>query len=220
MRQLNGSELAGYIKERQAKQVRALRQSWKVIPKLAIIQTTDDPVIDIYVGLKKQYGQDVLVDVESHKVFQAEVTGLINKLNTDETVHGIIVQLPIEDPTQTDEIVNTIDPAKDVDGLGKDADYISATATSIDWLLNGYGVDLVGKDIAIVGTGRLVGAPLAKLWLESDYKVSTFDDDSKNMAEDLPNFGVIVCAAGVPGLVTSSMVKDNAVVVDAGTTAS
>src|ERR1700722_4364216 len=105
MKQLNGAELAGYIKERQTHEVRALRQAYGVQPKLAIVQCKDDPVINTYVRLKKKYGADILIDVDIHFIKQDEIPALLKSLNDDETVHGIIVQLPLEDPSQTDEIV-------------------------------------------------------------------------------------------------------------------
>src|SRR5581483_10002866 len=116
MKLLNGAELAGFIKERHARQVRSLG-SRKIYPRLAIVQTKDDPVIDTYVGLKQRYGQDIGVDVELHKISQADAPGILNKLSIDDSVHGIIVQLPLENPAQTDEIVNMVDPQKDVDAL-------------------------------------------------------------------------------------------------------
>ena len=90
---LNGRELAEYIQGRQAKQVRALRQADRVFPKLAIVQTVDNPVIDAYVRLKQRYGAEILVDVEPHKVDQAALLDTIRVLNDDPSVHGIIVQL-------------------------------------------------------------------------------------------------------------------------------
>jgi methylenetetrahydrofolate dehydrogenase (NADP+)/methenyltetrahydrofolate cyclohydrolase len=176
MKILDGAELAGFIKERQLKQVRALRQSWRVIPRLAIIQTVDSAVIDMYVRLKKAYGADIFIEVDVYKIDQADLLTQIESLNNDDSVHGIIIQLPLADPSQTDSAVNAVIPEKDVDGLGKDATLIPATAMAIDWLLAGYNVSLEGKSIAIVGNGRLVGAPLARLWRTSGLNVTVYDD--------------------------------------------
>lgn len=217
MKLLDGLELAGYIKERQLKQVRALRQSWRVIPRLAIVQTIDDPVIDMYVRLKKSYGDDILVDVDVHKIDQTQVAAKIAELNADEAVIGIIVQLPLADPTATDDIVNLIASAKDVDGLGEQATMTPATAMAIDWLLAGYNETLEGKTIAIVGNGRLVGAPLAALWTGYGLPVSVYDDTTSDLTAVLSEADIIVTATGVPGLITRAMVKPGAVVVDAGT---
>jgi methylenetetrahydrofolate dehydrogenase (NADP+)/methenyltetrahydrofolate cyclohydrolase len=217
MKLLNGSELADFIKERQARQVRALRQADRVFPKLVIIQTGAEPVNDVYVRVKKVYGEDLLVDVEVHTVPQDEVTALIQKLNDDELVHGIIVQLPLTDPSETDAIVNVISPEKDVDGLGKDAVYTSATATAIDWLLAGYNIQLKDRKIVIVGNGRLVGKPLAALWATSNYDVTVLDDTTSDLLNEVRAGAVVVAATGVPSLITEHMLQPSAVVVDAGT---
>jgi methylenetetrahydrofolate dehydrogenase (NADP+)/methenyltetrahydrofolate cyclohydrolase len=217
MKLLNGSELADFIKERQAKQVRALRQAHDVAPKLAIVQTTDNPVIDSYVALKQRYGADILIDVEVYKIDQDQLQGVIDRLNTDPSVHGIIIQLPLADPTETQTAVDAVAPEKDVDGLGTDAVLDPATPMAINWLTAGYNIDLAAKKIAIIGNGRLVGAPLNKIWSASGYNVTVFDENNDDMQTQLPDFDVIVTATGVPGLIGSAVVKQNAVVIDAGT---
>lgn len=219
MKILDGLELSGYIKERQLKQVRALRQSWRVIPRLAIIQTIDDPVIDTYVRLKKSYGADIGIEVDVYKITQSELLPQIQKFNQDELVHGIIIQLPLADPSQTDAAVNAVLPAKDVDGLGKDAILTPATAMAIDWLLAGYNVTLEDKIIAVVGEGRLVGAPLAKMWQQAGLHVTVYNSKTSNLVEALQQSNLIVTATGVPSLITRDMVQPGATVVDAGTAA-
>jgi methylenetetrahydrofolate dehydrogenase (NADP+)/methenyltetrahydrofolate cyclohydrolase len=217
MKLLNGSELAGYIKERQAKQVRALRQAHHVFPKLAIVQTIDDPVIDTYVRLKKRYGDDILIDVELHKIDQSEAESTIKQLNSDDSVHGIIVQLPLSEPSQTDHLVNLVAPEKDVDALGENTTLDAATPMAINWLLAGYSVDLNQKKITIVGNGRLVGAPLAKMWRNSGYDVTVIDRTTESPDEIIKNSDIIVTAVGSPGMITSDMLRPDAVVIDAAT---
>ena len=212
---LNGSELAGFIKERQARAVRGLRQAHNIVPKLAIIVTVDDPVIEIYMKLKKRYGEDILVDVEIHRVKQDEVTALIEKLNKDASVHGIIVQLPLENQAETDIVVNAVAPQKDVDALGNNATHDPATPTAILWLLAGYNVDLRNKKVVIVGRGKLVGSPLQRM-LESSGVNVTACDKGDNLVEVLATADVIITATGQPALISSDMVPLNAVVVDAG----
>lgn len=219
MRLLDGLELSGYIKERQLKQVRALRQSWRVIPRLAIIQTINDPVIDTYVRLKKIYGADINIEVDVYKVAQNDLLSQIQTLNQDESVHGIIIQLPLADTLQTDAAVNAVLPVKDVDGLGKDATLTPATAMAIDWLLAGYNVTLEDKTIAIVGNGRLVGLPLAKMWQRAGLNVTVYDEKTLDLASELQKYNLIVAATGIPSLITRDMVKPGATVVDAGTAA-
>ncbi len=213
---LNGRDLADFIKERQAHQVRGLIQHDHVRPKLAIIQTIDNPVIDTYVRLKKAYGADILIDVDVHKTPQSEAIALVARLNQDDTVHGIIIQLPLENPEETSQIVDAVDPAKDVDGLGAGAILDPATPMAINWLLAGYNVELRGKNIVIVGNGRLVGAPLARMWRNSNLAVTVLDSSS-NDPEQIKDADVIVAATGVPGLIKSDDVKTGAVVIDAGT---
>lgn len=217
MKILNGSELVGYIKERQARQVRALRQSWRVLPRLAIIRTGDNPVIDVYVRLKKIYGEDILIDVDIYSVSDDDLFEQIKKLNNDESIYGIIVQLPLSSPTQTDKAVQLIKPEKDVDGLGSDSNFTPATAMAINWLMAGYNIDLKNKKIAIVGNGRLVGAPLYKIWNKAGFNVSVYDDKTIDLGEAIRDSDVIVSATGVPGLIKSDMLKKSAVVIDAGT---
>lgn len=218
MKLLNGAELRDYIMVRQAKQVRNLRQAWGIAPKLAIVQCNDDPVIDAYVRLKPKYGEDVLVDVEVHKIPQSEAIATIQALNVDETVHGIIVQLPLVDPAdQTEEILNTVAPEKDVDALGVNATLDPATPMAINWLLAGYNVDLRGKKIVLIGNGRLVGAPLAKMWRNSGHDVTILTRDDGDITQKVHEADIIVSATGTAGLVTSDMLKIGAVVVDAGT---
>lgn len=213
---LNGRDLADFIKERQAHQVRGLIQHDHVRPKLAIIQTIDNPVIDTYVRLKKAYGADILIDVDVHKIPQSEALDLVKTLNQDMSVHGIIIQLPLENPEETSQIVDAVDPAKDVDGLGANATLDPATPMAINWLLAGYNVELRGKNIVIVGNGRLVGAPLARMWRNSNLAVTVLDSSS-NDPEQIKDADVVVAATGVPGLIKSDDVKTGAVVIDAGT---
>jgi methylenetetrahydrofolate dehydrogenase (NADP+)/methenyltetrahydrofolate cyclohydrolase len=215
MKLLNGSELAGYIKERHAKQVRTLKGS-KIYPKLAIVQAKDDPVIETYVRLKKRYGEDIGVGVEHHNVPQSEASGLLNKLNNDDSVQGIIVQLPLADPSQTVEIVNLINPAKDVDALGQGSKFTPATPQAIMWLLSGYNIDLMGKKILLVGRGKLVGEPLEKLLKASGYEPDVIAEPTDDLKERALNADVIITATGSPGLIKEDMLKPGAVVVDAG----
>lgn len=215
---LNGSELVGYIKERQARQVRGLRQAWKVFPRLVIIKPlAASEVINTYVRLKQRYGDDVLIQTDVETCSEAEMPAVIDRLNHDASVHGIIVQLPLDDPAKTDDILSRIAPEKDVDGLGQHAQFDSATAMAINWLLVGYGIELADKHIAIVGKGRLVGAPLARMWQQSGYSVTVIDKSTPDIAKLLQESNVIVTATGVPHLITPAMVNIGAVVVDAGT---
>lgn len=216
MKLLNGRELAGYIKARQAREVRALRQAWHVVPKLAIIVTVDNPVIDVYVRLKQHYGEDIQVEVDRYRVDQTEVKELLNKLSKDESVHGIIVQLPLDDPSQTDEIINLVPSNKDVDALGVEAKFDAATPMAIMWLLAGYNVDLNGKAVLLVGRGKLVGAPLEKLLASTGVNVQVADRGTADLKQVALDADVIITATGSPAVLRADMIKPGAVVVDAG----
>lgn len=216
MKSLDGKELAGYIEARQAHQVRGLRQAGGIEPKLAIIQALNDPVINTYVRLKKSYGAAILVDVKVYDAKQSEAPALINKLNSDPSVHGIIVQLPLDDPGQTEEIVNLVAPEKDVDALGQKASFQPATPMAILWLLAGYNVELAGKKILLIGRGKLVGAPLEKILKEQELDVEVIGREAKDLGQHALAADIIITATGSPAILYSDMIKPGAVVVDAG----
>ncbi|HEX9153742.1 MAG TPA: bifunctional 5,10-methylenetetrahydrofolate dehydrogenase/5,10-methenyltetrahydrofolate cyclohydrolase [Candidatus Saccharimonadales bacterium] len=217
MKLLNGSELAEFIEERQSHQVRALRQAWQVEPKLAIVLTVDNPVIEVYTRMKKRYGADILIDVDIHRIQQDDATNVIAELNANPAVHGIIVQLPLERPEETDSIVNLVAPEKDVDALGERATFDPATPMAILWLLAGYNIDLQkGKKVVLVGRGKLVGRPLERMLKGSGVDVTTVDSQTKDAAAITIQADVIITATGSPSVITSDMIKQGAVVVDAG----
>jgi methylenetetrahydrofolate dehydrogenase (NADP+)/methenyltetrahydrofolate cyclohydrolase len=216
MKLLNGKELAAYIKQRQTHEVRVLRQVSHIVPKLAIIVTVDNPIIDVYMRLKRNYGADIEADVDLHRVKQSEVPALLNKLSQDNSVHGVIVQLPLEDPVQTDELVNLIPPEKDVDGLGLNAPFDPATPMAILWLLAGYNIDLTAKKVLLIGRGKLVGAPLEKIFHNSGIDVSVANSKTIDLKHEALQADVIITATGRPAILRADMVKEGAVVVDAG----
>ena len=219
MKVLNGTELVGFIKERQAKQVRALRQAERVVPRLAIVRCdSGNTVIDTYVRLKKTYGEDILIEVDEHRESPETVRQRLEQLASDESVHGIIVQLPVEPIEATDELLRLVPPQKDVDGLVEGSLYDAATPMAINWLLVGYGIEPSSRTVAVVGEGRLVGAPLVKMWCASGVSVTVFTkDDVERLAEELPKYDLIVTATGSPRGITSDMLSPQTVVVDAGT---
>lgn len=217
MRELNGAELAGFVKERQAREVRRLSGEYGITPRLAIVKPAGNPVIDAYVRLKRAYADDVGVVCDAYDTADTDMPARLAALNADPGIHGIIVQLPLADPALTDGIVAAIEPAKDVDGLGSRRYFTSATATAIDWLLTGYNVELKGRAVTIVGNGRLVGAPLAELWRGNGLSPTVLDDSATDMARTLHRSDVVVTATGVPGLITANMLAPRTVVVDAGT---
>ena len=215
VKELSGRELAGFVKERQAHLVRSLRGR-KIFPKLLILRDSDNPVITKYVNLKQQYGEDIGVEVVDFFAKSLdEMKAKITEANTDPTISGMIVQLPLIDKDATDEVVSLIAPEKDVDGLSGNGRFDSPTATAINWLLAGYDISLDDKKIALVGRGRLVGAPLFRMFTNSNFQVELFHRGSN--LEEIKNYDVIISATGVPHLIKSDYIKSGAVVVDAGT---
>jgi len=217
MKILNGAEVAGYMKENQTHTVKALISN-KIHPKLVIIRNNESPVITKYVELKKVYGNDIGVIVEDW--YCEDIGAAVEEANNDTSVHGLIVQLPLDGEHDLDGILGEITPQKDVDGLNNYSSgdikiFDSATATAINWLLSAYDIPLPELKIALVGRGRLIGKPLLKMWQDSGYDVTAFhrgDDLTK-----LVNYDLIVSATGSPHLITNEFVKPGAVIVDAGT---
>lgn len=209
-KELNGRELASFIKERQAAQVRSLRGR-KIFPKLAIFYDNDSPVIAKYMELKQLYGEDINAEVDVVKITTDNAVAELQKAANDDSIQGIIVQLPLKEVDMA--ILDEIPLEKDVDGLREQSD--TATAMAIHWLLTGYNIDLPNLKLAVVGRGKLVGRPLIRMWQESGYDVSIFGRDGD--LNELKGYDVIVTATGVPHLIKSEMLKPGAVVVDAGT---
>ena len=212
MKILNGKELSGFIKERQSHITKDLLKK----PTLLIIRDNDSPVIAKYVNLKKTYGEDIGVNVIEYQAkSSADIEAKIKEANQDSAITAIILQLPIKEKDETDRLTSLIAPEKDVDGLGENAKFDSATATAILWLLAGYDIKLPNQKIAIVGRGKLVGAPLYKMFQDSNYDVALFhrgDDLTK-----LKNFDIIISATGAPGLISSDYISPGATLLDAGT---
>lgn len=216
MKLLNGKEMAEFIQERQAREVRALRQAHHIAPKLAIIVTIDNPVIDVYMRMKKAYGAEIQIDVDIHRIPLEAAAETIARLNNDETVHGIIVQLPLSDTARTEAIVNLVAPGKDIDGLGTKPDFDPATPMAIQWLLAGYNIDLRGKNILLIGRGKLVGAPLERIFKQSGLAVTVADRETTDLRQLTMEADIIITAAGSPAIIYPDMVKSGAVIVDAG----
>ena len=215
---LNGSDLAGFIKARQLRQSRRL---WGlkngVRPQLDIIKTVHEPAIEMYVNLKKRYGDDIEVDVNIHDIEMSRIEAKIKELNQDASSNAVIIQLPLAKPEKTSDILRMVAANKDVDGLNPDgSDYDAATATAILWLLNGYNVELRGKHILVVGQGKLVGAPVSKYLELSGLDVQRVDETVHNLAKEVAAADIIITATGQPELIKSDWIQPETVVVDAG----
>lgn len=217
MKILNGAEIADFIKERQAHQVRALRQAHKIFPKLAILATTDNPVIAKYVKAKQAYGAEILVDVDYYRIDQKDLSAKIKELNQDKSVHGIIVQLPLNNPDETYKIVDLVKPQKDVDGLGSKSKFDCCTPVAILWLLSAYNIDLTNKNIVIIGRGRLVGKPLAEMMQKSGLMPTVIHSETENPQTILDKAQIIITSTGQSGFLKSKQIPKQCIVIDAGT---
>lgn len=210
---LNGRDVAEFIKFRHSEQA---RKAQKPI-KLAIIQTTADEVTNIYLRIKQNYASDIGVDTEIHRTNTDKALVLINELNMREDINGIILQLPIDDMSKVDQLLNAISSAKDVDGLAEGSKFDPPTAVAIQWLLSAYNIEVMGKKIVVLGQGRLVGGPLTNILKLSGLDVIGVDDQTKDLHRKCLEADILICATGVPGLVKTEMVKSGAVIIDAGT---
>ncbi len=215
MKLLDGADLAGFIQTRHAQIVDSLDRR----PRLAILYCGDQAATERYIRAKQIYGEAIGVEVVSEKVEPDVLIKKIMQLNADTEVTGIIVQLPLPSQTLTAEMLKTIDPAKDVDGLTERSPFEAATPKGILWLLAGYNIDLNGK-IVIVGQGRLIGKPLAGSLEASGRDVVRCDESTPDLAQVVNSSDIIISATGKPKLITSAMAKQGAVVVDAGSPAS
>lgn len=217
-KELSGAELVSFIKPRQLKAVRGLRQAHGIQPKLAIVIANDDPVIDTYVRLKQAYAEDITAEVEVYRVAQEMVPELFDEIKKDDSIQGVILQLPLSNPEETDRLCALLPADKDIDALGPEGLYDSATPTAIRWLLTGHSIELMGKKIGIVGQGKLVGEPLGNQLHADGYEVSVYEEGDS--LSDLAEKDIVIAATGQPELITNKQIKPGAVVIDAGTASS
>lgn len=216
MKLLDGIQVAEYIKERHLRQSAALL----AVPKLAILHDAKTPAGAAYLRAKLQYGEDIGVDVEMREVATEDLENAVIELGADDTITGIIIQLPLADPAYTEKAIAAIPNAKDVDGLRSQVPYQSATPKGILWLLAAYNIELKHKTIAVVGQGKLVGAPLSEALIASGLKVDRIDIDSEKLKSRVHVADIIIAATGKAGVITSDMVLSGAIIIDAGSPAS
>ena len=199
-------------------------------PELAIIMVGNDYASDIYVKNKQKAASKIGMVSHFHHldedISEEELLNIIEQLNNDKEVNGIIVQLPLPEGFDTHRIINAISPLKDVDGFhpmntGKlqnnDKPYfIAATPLGIMRLLNTVCADLSGKNAVIIGASLIVGRPLATLLLNQGCTVSVTHSETKNITDYTKNADIIVAACGVAKLVKADWIKDGAILIDVG----
>lgn len=197
-------------------------------PKLAVITYNADERSKLYVSLKIKKAKEVGIEFEvldwSGKDLD-ECKAEIQKLAKDDSINGIIAQLPMNGLDNFQEVLNLIPTSKDVDGLSdvslealkaNKLTLIPATPRAIIEVINSEQIDLNNKNILIIGQGKLVGLPLSIILKNKGYEVMTADKNTKNLNELTLNADIIISAAGVPKLITGDMVKDGATILDAG----
>lgn len=213
---LDGNELASYIKQRHAGEIRAMR----VKPKLAIIMHPDSGVATrTYVErTKKGYAIDVGADCEIHEVAMGTTALIefIQRLNADESINGIIIQLPYAD-VDTEQVLAAVAPHKDIDGLGPESNFDMPTPQAILWILAAYNLAYKDKKVAVVGQGRLVGAPVADMLEGSGAIVARCDSETKDLKAVTLDSDIIISATGQPKLITPDMVRPGTIIIGAGT---
>lgn len=227
---LNGKELSKIINNSLREEVRELVQKYKVTPKMAIVLVGEYDASVVYVRNKVKAATQagILADVihlES-EVTQAEVNKIIDELNNDPSVHGIIVQLPLPKHLNEFDLINRIVDYKDIDGFhllnkgrlfsGKPS-FLPATPYGIIELLDHYGIEILGKLAVVVGRSNIVGKPAATLLLNRDATVVIAHSHTKNLAELTRQADILVVAVGKVNLITADMVKPGVVVIDVGT---
>jgi len=211
---ISGKKIAD-IKEVEHKMCVQKLQEKGLAPKLAIIQTISSPVIDTYVRVKKAYAEKIGIHVDHYNVSKEEVGQLVGKLNSDDLVRGIIIQLPLHEGLDQETTLNLVAKSKDVDGLALDSTFVPPTVQSILWLLSAYVDDVGSKKIALVGKGRLVGAPLERELIKQGIVPQVFT--KQDSLETLSEYNVIISATGTPSLLANNHIQPGSYVFDAGT---
>lgn len=225
---IDGKHVSDLIRDELKDEIAQINEQGDII-RLAVIIVGKDPASEIYVRNKikacEYVGIESLCYTFPENVFEEEILSLIDKLNNDESVYGILVQLPLPNHLNKERILNKINVCKDVDGfsayqagrlfLGENA-LVSCTPKGIVELLHRYNIDLVGKNAVVIGRSNIVGKPTAMLLMQNNATVTVCHSRTTNLAEYTKKADVIVLAVGKPQFLTSDMIKDGVVVIDAG----
>lgn len=226
---INGKEISASVKERIRLETEKLFNETGVKPGLAVIIVGDDPASRIYVNNKKKACTDIGFNSWEYalpaETAEAELLELINKLNADPSVHGILCQLPLPKHLDEKTVINAIDPKKDVDAfhpvnVGKimigDYDFLPCTPAGVMELIHSTGVSVSGKKCVVVGRSNIVGKPMAMLLLHESGTVTICHSRTKDLAAECREADILVVATGVAKMVKGDMVKEGAVVIDVG----
>jgi methylenetetrahydrofolate dehydrogenase (NADP+)/methenyltetrahydrofolate cyclohydrolase len=228
---IDGKAVAAEVRARVAEGVAAHAAAHDGrTPGLATVLVGDDPASAVYVRNKRKQAEEAGMRSIHEGLLETtpedELLDLLAGLNSDDSVDGILVQLPLPDQIDQDEVISSIDPAKDVDGLtaanagllaqGRPG-LVPCTPLGVMELLRHAGVDLDGAEAVIVGRSILVGRPLASLLTQANATVTTCHSRTRDLAEVCRRADALIAAVGSPGLITADMVKPGATVIDVGT---
>ena len=225
---IDGKKISSEIKEELKTEVGRLKEEG-ISVCLAVIQVGDDPASTVYVGNKKKACAYIGIESRSYRlpeeVSQEELLGLIKDLNRDDSVDGILVQLPIPAHLNEKEIIRAIAPDKDVDGfhpenvgalsIGEEG-FVSCTPAGIIQLLKRSGITIEGKECVVVGRSNIVGKPMAMLLLKENGTVTVCHSRTRNLSQVCRRADILVAAVGKPRFFDDSYVKEGAVVIDVG----
>ena len=227
---LDGKELAKKLKLQIKEEIFSLREKVGRAPGLAIILVGENPATKIYVGSKikgcNELGIESFAHFLSADAREEEVLSLIEELNKDERVDGILVQLPLPKHIDEKKVIDKIALNKDVDGfkpenlgllmLGDENSMHPCTPAGIMELLKEYSIELVGKDVVMVGRSNIVGKPMASLLINAGATVTVCNSKTKDLKAKTREADMVIMAIGQPKFLTEDMVKDGAIIVDVG----
>jgi len=229
MQLIDGKALAKKVEDSVATKVEKLKQEKNIVPGLAVVIVGDDPASHVYVSMKekacKKVGFYSIVHKMPDSISQDEIIEIIEMMNKNSHIHGILVQLPLPKHIDTDKILEVIDPKKDVDGFhaynvgrlvtGLDS-FVACTPLGVMKMFEEYNIDLKGKDVCVVGASNIVGKPMASLLLNADATVTVTHIHTKDLKAHTSRADVIIVGVGVPGLIKEEMVKEGAIIIDIG----
>lgn len=225
---LSGKEVSQRIKEELKTEVEALKNDG-INVGLAVIIVGDDPASRVYVNNKKKACEDLGIYSEEYALSgdtsEEELLKLIDELNAKKEISGILVQLPLPKHINEENVINRINPKKDVDAfhpvnVGKimqgNYDFVPCTPAGVMELIKESGIDITGKECVVVGRSNIVGKPMSMLLLHKNGTVTICHSKTKNLAEKTKNADILVAAVGIPEFIKGDMVKEGAVVIDVG----
>ena len=226
---IDGKLTSQKVREKIKLETEKLVKETGVRPGLAVILVGDDPASSIYVRNKHRACEEVGFRSLEYKLpatsTQEEVLQLIDTLNADDSVHGILVQLPVPKHIDDKAVIDRISPEKDVDAFSYENvgrivtgefDFVPCTPAGIMVLLEEYGIDPCGKQAVVIGRSNIVGKPMGLLLLHKNATVTICHSKTENLAEVCRGADILVAAVGRPKFVTEDMVKEGAVVIDVG----